>query len=179
MARLTTQLLTLSALLLPLLSSASPIKTDPELRSFIKAERSQSDSSFKPIEVNRRQRRHLRVDLEPRAATPVDNGGMVDFGSGAPVPVRGNNGLPFYHKSNTPVDKENIDNIAPPPSDAGTVPNLKWSFSLSHMRLLNGGWVREQAITDLPPCTCFSLSCMVKRGPSLGFRINSKGLLCR
>lgn len=32
----------------------------------------------------------------------------------------------------------------------GTVPNLKWSFSLSHTRLLNGGWVREQTITDLP-----------------------------
>lgn len=34
----------------------------------------------------------------------------------------------------------------------GTVPNLKWSFSLSHTRLLNGGWIREQTVTDLPPC---------------------------
>jgi hypothetical protein len=32
----------------------------------------------------------------------------------------------------------------------GVVPNLKWSMSLSHTRLLNGGWVREQVITDLP-----------------------------
>ena len=28
--------------------------------------------------------------------------------------------------------------------------NLKWSFSDSKTRLLNGGWVREQVITDLP-----------------------------
>ena len=35
---------------------------------------------------------------------------------------------------------------------AGNVPNLKWSFSLSHTRLLNGGWIREQTVTDLPPC---------------------------
>lgn len=30
------------------------------------------------------------------------------------------------------------------------MPNLKWSFSDSKTRLLNGGWVREQVITDLP-----------------------------
>lgn len=30
------------------------------------------------------------------------------------------------------------------------VVNLKWSFSDSKTRLLAGGWVREQVITDLP-----------------------------
>ena len=30
------------------------------------------------------------------------------------------------------------------------MPNLKWSFSDSKTRLLPGGWVREQVITDLP-----------------------------
>jgi oxalate decarboxylase/phosphoglucose isomerase-like protein (cupin superfamily) len=30
------------------------------------------------------------------------------------------------------------------------VPNLKWSFSDSRTRLLKGGWVREQVVTDLP-----------------------------
>lgn len=30
------------------------------------------------------------------------------------------------------------------------VPNLKWRFSDSKTRILNGGWVREQVIQDLP-----------------------------
>ena len=30
------------------------------------------------------------------------------------------------------------------------VVNLKWSFSDSKTRLLNGGWTREQVVTDLP-----------------------------
>ena len=29
---------------------------------------------------------------------------------------------------------------------------MKWSMSLSHTTLLDGGWVREQTVTDLPPC---------------------------
>lgn len=36
------------------------------------------------------------------------------------------------------------------PTDNGVVPNLKWSFSDSKTRILNGGWVREQVIQDLP-----------------------------
>lgn len=30
------------------------------------------------------------------------------------------------------------------------MPNLKWSFSDSKVRLFNGGWTREQVINDLP-----------------------------
>ncbi len=30
------------------------------------------------------------------------------------------------------------------------MPNLKWSFSDSKTRILKGGWVREQVVTDLP-----------------------------
>jgi oxalate decarboxylase family bicupin protein len=36
------------------------------------------------------------------------------------------------------------------------VPNLKWSFSDSKTRILNGGWVREQVVTDLPASTDIS-----------------------
>lgn len=34
--------------------------------------------------------------------------------------------------------------MAPPTTDAGSVLNAKWSFSLSHNRVQNGGWAREQ-----------------------------------
>ncbi len=41
-------------------------------------------------------------------------------------------------------------------TDNGVVPNVKWSFSDSKTRILAGGWVREQVITDLPSSTDIS-----------------------
>lgn len=81
----------------------------------------------------------------------TDLGQIASFPSGAPEPMRGALGYKFLSESNADIDRQNIDNVAAPPTDAGTVPNLKWSMSLSHTRLLKGGWVREQTITDLPP----------------------------
>jgi len=37
-------------------------------------------------------------------------------------------------------DLENPDMLVPPVTDAGTIPNLKFSFSDTHMRLEHGGW---------------------------------------
>ena len=48
------------------------------------------------------------------------------------------------------MDQENPSNLGQESTDAGTVVNLKWRFSDSKTRLLKGGWVREQVITDLP-----------------------------
>ena len=38
-------------------------------------------------------------------------------------------------------------------TDAGTVPNLKWPFALSHNRVLSGGWARETTTRELPIST--------------------------
>ncbi|EST08594.1 Cupin 1 [Kalmanozyma brasiliensis GHG001] len=99
--------------------------------------------------LHRRVTRHIRPEYPSvsRRQT-VDNGGINTTTN--PQPIRGSKGAPFLHDSNTPIDRQNPDSISPPPTDAGNVPNLKWSFSLSHSRLLNGGWVREQTVTDLP-----------------------------
>ena len=48
----------------------------------------------------------------------------------------------------------------------GNIPNLKWSFSLSHTRLLNGGWIREQTVTDLPPCELVLIEPRTRRSES-------------
>lgn len=45
---------------------------------------------------------------------------------------------------------QNPNNLGQQSTDAGTVPNLKWSFSDSKTKILKGGWVREQVVTDLP-----------------------------
>ncbi|KAJ3032797.1 hypothetical protein HDV00_007139 [Rhizophlyctis rosea] len=70
-----------------------------------------------------------------------------------PQPIRGTKGGSFLQApddSNKEIDLQNPDGLAPPPTDSGIVPNLKWPFSLSHQKLLKGGWVREQVVTDLP-----------------------------
>ncbi|MGE7926599.1 oxalate decarboxylase family bicupin [Lysinibacillus xylanilyticus] len=50
-------------------------------------------------------------------------------------------------------DLENPDMLVPPKTDAGLVPNLKFSFSDTHMVLKNGGWSREVTTRDLPIAT--------------------------
>lgn len=51
------------------------------------------------------------------------------------------------------IDLQNLANLGEESTDHGVVPNLKWRFSDSHTRLLDGGWVREQVVTDLPIST--------------------------
>lgn len=47
-------------------------------------------------------------------------------------------------------DMENPDMFVPPVTDAGLIPNLKFSFSDAHMQLNKGGWSREVTIRELP-----------------------------
>ncbi len=108
--------------------------------------------------IHNRATRHIRPDftdnvLRKRQSPAADNGGVTNFNGQTPQPIRGQRGATFLHESNVEIDKQNPDSLSPPPTDAGVIPNLKWSFSLSHTRLLNGGWVREQVVTDLPTST--------------------------
>ena len=50
-------------------------------------------------------------------------------------------------------DLENPDMLVPPVTDAGLLPNLKFSFSDTHMTLNHGGWSREVTIRELPIAT--------------------------
>lgn len=53
-------------------------------------------------------------------------------------------------------DMQNPDMFIPPKEDHGTIPNLKFSFSDTHMRLEHGGWSREVTKRELP---CFYNYC--------------------
>jgi oxalate decarboxylase len=53
-------------------------------------------------------------------------------------------------------DLENPDMFVPPTTDAGTIPNLKFSFSDTHMQLNHGGWSREITVRELPIATTLS-----------------------
>ncbi|WP_370872842.1 oxalate decarboxylase family bicupin [Croceifilum oryzae] len=50
-------------------------------------------------------------------------------------------------------DRENPDMLVPPVTDAGTLPNLKFSFSDTYMQLNHGGWSREVTVRQLPIAT--------------------------
>ena len=53
-------------------------------------------------------------------------------------------------------DLQNPDMLVPPPTDAGTIPNMRFSFSDTHMRLEHGGWAREVTERELPIATTIS-----------------------
>lgn len=46
-------------------------------------------------------------------------------------------------------DQQNPDLLVPPSTDHGTLPNLRFSFSDSHMRLETGGWTRQVTVREL------------------------------
>lgn len=65
-------------------------------------------------------------------------------------PIDGNLGGPIIGPTNPERDAENSDMLVPPRTDHGLIPNLKWSFSDSHMRIEDGGWTRETTVRELP-----------------------------
>ncbi|MFJ8516761.1 oxalate decarboxylase family bicupin [Lysinibacillus xylanilyticus] len=79
---------------------------------------------------------------------------MPDGYSYVPQPIR-KDGAGWVDKGPRDImrDLENPDMLVPPKTDAGLVPNLKFSFSDTHMVLKNGGWSREITARDLPIAT--------------------------
>ncbi|MEV4626019.1 oxalate decarboxylase family bicupin [Micromonospora sp. NPDC049523] len=65
-------------------------------------------------------------------------------------PVRGDQGGLDPGPRNVELDRQNPDLLVPPPTDQGTVPNLKFSFSMAHTRIEKGGWTREVTQRELP-----------------------------
>jgi oxalate decarboxylase len=70
-----------------------------------------------------------------------------------PQPIRGDEGAPILGPHNRPLQRDNLDMLVPPETDAGTIPNLKFSFDAAHNRLLSGGWAREVTVRELPIAT--------------------------
>jgi oxalate decarboxylase len=70
-----------------------------------------------------------------------------------PQPVADGRGATILGPRNVAIDRQNPDLLIAPTTDAGTVPNLKWPFSLSHNRVLSGGFARETTTRELPIST--------------------------
>jgi oxalate decarboxylase/phosphoglucose isomerase-like protein (cupin superfamily) len=63
-----------------------------------------------------------------------------------PQPMKEGVGAADHGPRNLARDRQNPDMLAPPDTDSGEVPNLKFSFSDAHNRLEEGGWARELPI---------------------------------
>ncbi|WP_428488228.1 oxalate decarboxylase family bicupin [Rhodopila sp.] len=70
-----------------------------------------------------------------------------------PQPIRGDKGADDPGPRDVLRDRENKDVLAPPETDRGTIPNLKFSFADSHNRLEPGGWARQVTERELPVAT--------------------------
>ncbi len=65
-------------------------------------------------------------------------------------PQRGSDGANIIGPTNPSRQAEEPDILVPPKTDHGTLPNMKWSFADSHMRIEDGGWARETTLRELP-----------------------------
>ncbi|KAK0111093.1 hypothetical protein ONS95_001471 [Cadophora gregata] len=91
----------------------------------------------------------LAVFTSAASAATIEKRTGPTFADGQPADGKGKGGR-FSGGTNHQLDLQNPDNLGAQSTDSGLVPNLKWSFSDSKTKIFNGGWVREQVITDLP-----------------------------
>jgi oxalate decarboxylase len=70
-----------------------------------------------------------------------------------PQPIRNGAGATDPGPRDICRDLENPDMLVPPVTDAGLLPNLKFSFSDTSMVLKPGGWSREVTARELPVAT--------------------------
>jgi len=78
---------------------------------------------------------------------------LIPINDDGPQPIRGDCGAPILGPRNLPLERENPDLLASPYTDAGTIPNLKFSFTCARNRLVTGGWGREVTVRELPVAT--------------------------
>ena len=86
---------------------------------------------------------------------------------GTPQPRRPGAGGTDPGPRNLSRDQQNPDIIVPPATDHGTLPNLRFSFSDSHVRMETGGWTRQVTVRELPVSTTIA---------GVNMRLNAGGI---
>lgn len=105
----------------------------------------------------------------------------------APEPFRNKNsisqGASILGPRNRDRERQDPDMIRPPSTDAGHIPNMKWSFADSHLRIevasfpvrhivgwgadsvcvQQGGWARETTVRELPTRLVLSINQLLHR----------------
>src|SRR5258708_24018406 len=79
----------------------------------------------------------------------VATGAGAETSEALPQPQRPGHGGTDPGPRNLARDRQNPDLLVPPSTDHGTLPNLRFSFSDSHVRLESGGWTRQVTVREL------------------------------
>src|ERR1700744_671447 len=83
------------------------------------------------------------------SSNPVERNQPMSATSTDLQPVVDGRGATILGPRDIAIEQQNPDVLVAPETDAGTVPNLKWPFALSHNRVLSGGWARETTTREL------------------------------
>src|SRR5258708_6937147 len=70
-----------------------------------------------------------------------------------PQPIQDGRGASIMGPRNPSLERENPDLLASPYTDAGTIPNLKFSYATARNRLTTGGWAPPVTVRELPVAT--------------------------
>ncbi|KAG9126569.1 hypothetical protein FRC07_002942 [Ceratobasidium sp. 392] len=95
----------------------------------------------------------LPVPTVPYASDDLNESFLDKFQIENPEPIRGSRGAALLGPQNVPLDRQNPDLLDGPSTDSGAVSNVKWPFSLSHNRVQDGGWARQQNVHSMPIAT--------------------------
>ena len=99
------------------------------------------------ISLWERSRAAASVEANPAEAA------QAEPGAPPPEPIRGNEGARILGPTNPSRQAQSIDRLRPPLTDNGTLPNLRWSFADSHVKMREGGWSRQTTVRELPIST--------------------------
>ncbi|KAH7117913.1 RmlC-like cupin domain-containing protein [Dendryphion nanum] len=66
-----------------------------------------------------------------------------------PEPNRNGDGTTVLGPRNRARERQNPDLVRPPSTDHGNIPNMRWSFADSHIRIEEGGWTRQTTVREL------------------------------
>src|SRR6202158_6183320 len=91
-------------------------------------------------------RRHFVAATAAGITAAAPGYGQTDS---VPQPQRPGHGGTDPGPRNLARDRQNPDLLVPPPTDHGTLPNLRFSFSDAHVRLEPGGWTRQVTVREL------------------------------
>ena len=139
------------------LTSISRLRSSSPVTSYIKW-------SVAPVILVKKGRAEGRLTLlprlgrrkEPQSDLPMMDNPLVNqertepAQRSLPQPIRGHEGASIIGPANPAREAESRDKLAPPSTDHGTLPNLKWSFADCHNRLQPGGWARQTTGRELP-----------------------------
>ncbi|KAF2016642.1 oxalate decarboxylase oxdD [Aaosphaeria arxii CBS 175.79] len=66
-----------------------------------------------------------------------------------PEPYRNGDGSTVLGPRNRGRERQDPDLVRPPSTDHGNIPNMRWSFADSHIRIEEGGWTRQTTVREL------------------------------